>query len=177
MDMTITQAVQPATLQVRQDWENDGFLRITGARTIKRYNELNEQQYNLPIDKWGIFFAFDQRQFDEGYKGLVARGLIKDGEKVKSFGNGCFGILEAMKRWMSEVNNIEEKIRQECDPYEVYLEEYNNYECCIDWDGDDRAVEKVLALYGLDRTREAINGKRFRINHTIDQIYESMQRD
>ena len=82
-----------------------------------------------------------------------------------------------MKRWMDEVNNIEEKIRQECDPYEVYLEEYNNYECCIDWDGDDRAVEKVLALYGLDRTREAINGKRFRINHTIDEIYESMQRN
>ena len=82
MDMTITQAVQPATLQVRQDWDNDGVLRITGARTIKRYNELNQQQYNLPIDKWGIFFAFSVDQFNTGYAGLVKRGIIKDGEVI-----------------------------------------------------------------------------------------------
>lgn len=168
---------QPAQLSVRQDWNNDGFLLISGARTIRRYNELQQQEYNLPLNEWGIFFAFDQRQFDDGYKGLVTRGLIKAGEKIKSFGNGCFGISEAMKRWAREVKAIEDRIREECDPYEVYLDEYNNFECCIDWDGDDRAVEKVLSIFGLARTKEALNGKRFRICSSIDAIAAGTERN
>lgn len=171
------EATNTTTLEVRQDWNNDGFLRITGARTIRRYNELMQQQSNLPVDKWGIFFAFDQRQFDDGYKGLVARGLIKDGEKIKSFGNGCFGISEAMKRWAREIKAIEDRIREECDPYEVYLDEYNNFECCIDWDGDDRAVERVLSIWGVERTRAAIQGKRYRAGNTIEEIAENMNRN
>ena len=166
---------QNTTLKVTQDWNNDGFLRITGAQTIKRYNELTEKQRNIPCDKYGVFFAFDQRQFDEGYKVLVKRGLIQDGELVKSFGNGCFGVLEGMKRWMLEARAIDAQIAQECDPYEVYLYEYNNYECCIDWDGDQRAVEKVISLFGVERTKEALWGKRFRAHGTVDEIADEMK--
>ncbi len=163
-------------LSVRQDWERDGFLVISGARTIKRYNELMQQQNNLPVDKWGIFFAFSPAQFKTGYKGLLDRGLIKEGEVIKDFGGGCFGTSAGMKRWVDEINAVEEKIRQECDPYEVYLDEYNNFECCIDWDGDDRAVERVLGIFGLARTKEALNGKRFRICSTIETLYNSMRK-
>ena len=175
---TIAPAVTAETLQVRQDWDNDGFLRISGARTIKRYLDLMyTQATNLPVNEWGLFFAFDQGQFDFGYKDLVKRGLIKDGDKIKSFGNGCFGTSEAMTRWAEAINAIEDKIRKECDPYEVYLEEYNNFECCIDWDGDDRAVEKVISIFGVERTREAIEGRRFRAYSTIDMVAESMTRN
>ena len=166
------------TLQVQQDWNNDGFLRITGARTIRRYIELEyELLPKLPVDKWGIFFAFSQQQFDDGYKGLLKRGLIAEGEKVKHFGGGCYGITEAMKRWAQEAKAIEDQIRAECDPYEVYLEEYNNYECCIDWDGDDRAVEKVISIFGLERTRKAIQGRRFRALSPIEDIAEAMKKN
>lgn len=162
-------------VQVRQDWNNDGFLRITGAETLQRYSELCQQQNNIPIDKYGVFFAFDQGQFDNGYKGLVKKGFIKEGEKIKSFGQGCFGILDGMKRWMKECRDIDDQIRAECDPYEVYLYEYNNFECCIDWDGDTRAVEKVISLFGAAGAA-ALQGRRMRAYETIDAIEENMNK-
>ena len=164
-------------VQVTQDWDNDGFLRITGAETIARYNELRHQQYEIPVKEYGVFFAFSQEQFDEGYKYLVKKGFIKDGEKVKRFGNGAFGTLEGMQRWMREAEAIDEKIRKECDPYEVYLDEYNNHECCIDWDGDDGAVRKVLEIYGLEVTVAAIQGRRFRACGSIEAIYNEMSKN
>lgn len=164
-------------VQVKQDWDNDGFLRITGAETIARYNELLHKQSNIPITEYGVFFAFSQEQFDEGYKNLVKKGFIKDGDKIKRFGNGAFGILDGMKRWASEAEAIDRQIREECDPYEVYLDEYNNYECCIDWDGDERAVEKVLSIYGLEATIAAINGRRYRACSSIEEIYEEMNKN
>lgn len=163
-------------VQVKRDWDNDGFLRITGAETLQRYSELCNKQYNIPINKYGLFAAFSKEQFDNGYKGLVKEGKIQDGDRVKRFGNGIFGTLEGMKRWMNEVHDIEDQIRAECDPYEVYLYEYNNYECCIDYDGDERAVEHVLHLYGLERTNEAIYGRRFRECGEIDAIYDNMMK-
>lgn len=164
-------------VQFKQDWSNDGFLQITGAETLGRYHELLNKQSNIPINEYGVFFAFSDKQFEEGYKGLVKQGFIKDGERIKRFGNGAFGILEGMKRWIREAEAIDEQIRQECDPFEVYLDEYNNYECCIDWDGDDRAVEKVLSIYGLEVTTAALTGRRMRSHHTINDIYNGTKDD
>lgn len=161
-------------VQVKQDWDNDGYLRITGAETLKRYSEIREQQHQLPVTEWGIFFAFSQQQFQEGYQGLVKRCLIKDGDKVKSFGGGAFGLAEGMRRWVMEADALDAKIVEECDPYEVYLYEYNNYECCIDFDGDQRAVEAVLRTFGLVRTEEALMGRRFRACGEIFAIYDDM---
>ena len=157
-------------VQFKQDWSNDGFLRISGAETLGRYHELLDKQHNIPVSEYGVFFAFSNQQFDEGYKGLVKRGLIKDGERIKHFSNGAFGTLEGMKRWIQEAQAIDEQIRTECDPFEVYLDEYNNHECCIDWDGDDRAVEKVLAIFGLETTIAALTGRRLRACRTIGEI-------
>lgn len=161
-------------VQVKQDWDNDGFLRITGAETLARYHELLQKQSSIPVTEYGVFFAFSNEQFEEGYKGLVKRGLIQDGDRIKRFGNGAFGTLEGMKHWVREAAAIDAQIRTECDPYEVYLDEYNNHECCIDWDGDDRAVEKVLALFGMDATVAAITGRRMRVCHTVEEIAERM---
>lgn len=163
-------------VKVKQDLDNDGYLRISGAETLKHYSELCEKQHTLPVKEWGIFFAFSNEQFDEGYNDLVKRGFIKDGDKVKRFGGGAFGTTEAMKRWVEEASAIDNQIKTECDPYEVYLYEYNNYECCIDWDGDQRAVEHVLRLYGLDRTREALTGRRMRKCGELEAIWDDMQR-
>lgn len=157
-------------VQVQQDWSNDGFLRITGAETLGKYHELLDKQASIPVTEYGVFFAFSNQQFEDGYKGLVKRGLIKDGDKIKHFSNGAFGTLEGMKRWIKEAQAIDEQIRTECDPFEVYLDEYNNHECCIDWDGDDRAVEKVLAIFGLETTIAALTGRRLRACRTIGEI-------
>ena len=157
-------------VQVQQDWNNDGFLRITGAETLVRYSELREKQHHIPVGKYGIFFAFSKEQFEQGYKGLVQRGLINDGDKVFRFGGGAYGTREGMRRRMEEDNAIDEQIRTECDPYEVYLYEYNNFECCIDWDGDQRAVEAVIRLFGYERAKAALQGRRYRACGSIEEI-------
>lgn len=162
-------------VRVERDWNNDGFLRISGAETLARYHELQNQQSSIPVKDYGVFFAFSNKQFEEGYQELVKRGLIKDGDRIKRFGNGAFGVLDGMKRWVKEAAAIDAQIASECDPYEVYLDEYNNYECCIDMDGDTRAVERVISLFGLERTQEAIRGRRFRAYEEIDDIAEGMK--
>ena len=164
-------------VQVKQDWDNDGWLRITGAETIKRYEELNDRASKLPLNDWGIFFAFSRKQFDEGYQGLIQKGLIKDGDKVFNFGQGAYGVREGFDRWMEELEDTDRKIVAECDPYEVYLYEYNNYECCIDYDGDERAVAHVMRLFGLERTREALEGKRFRSCGALDGIWAKIHKN
>lgn len=157
-------------VQVQQDWDYDGFLRITGAETLARYSELCEKQRTIPVDKYGIFFAFSNEQFEQGYKGLVQRGLISDGDKICRFGGGAYGTRGGMRRWKEESDAIDKQIADECDPYEVYLYEYNNFECCIDWDGDQRAVEAVLRLFGPKRTKDALMGRRFRACSSIEEI-------
>jgi len=162
--------------QVKQNWENDGVLQITGAETLVRYGELKERQHNIPVREFGIFFAFSNEQFKEGYNDLVKRGLIQDGDRVCGFGAGAYGLRDGMKRWVEEANGLDAKIASECDPYEVYCYEYNNFECCIDYDGDERAVKEVLRLFGLERTQEALQGRRFRECGMIDDIYEQMKK-
>lgn len=164
-------------VKAERDWDNDGTLRITGATTIGRYRELREKQYNIPADEYGIFWAFSKEQFDRGYKGLIARGLIKDGDKVVAFGAGCYGTREGYHRWVDEANAIDKQISQECDPYEVYLEEWNNHECCIDGDGDLRAVQAVLGIFGQPYTSSALEGRRFRPYGEIDDIWEDMHKN
>lgn len=169
--------VSSTTFTVHRDFENyDGCLVWKGAKTLRRYRELTESQSKLPLEKWGVFFAYSKKQFDEGYKGLVSRGLIKDGDKVVSFGQGAYGLRDGMKRWAEECENIDRQIAAECDPYEVYCEEYNNYECCIAWEGDERAVEKVLSIFGYERTREALpNDRRFSMSGSIEKIWENVK--
>ena len=164
-------------VQAVRDWEYEGTLRITGAETLRLYHELREKQGKIPCTEYGVFFAFSKEQFDRGYKGLVSRGLIKDGDRVTAFGSGCYGTREGMKRWTDEAKAIDERIRTECDPLEVYFEEWNNYECCIDFDGDLRAVQRVLELFGLQATSEALKGRRFRPCGEIEAIWDDMQKN
>lgn len=161
------------TVEAHPNWEWDGSLQITGAQTLQRYRELREKQCRIPIDKYGIFFAFSQEQFNNGYKGLVSRGIIQEGDKIKSFGQGIYGTSEAMKRWVAEATAIDNQIADECDPLEIYYEEYNNYECCLDGDGDTRAVEKVISIFGAPATAKALAGRRFRAYEDVDSIAQN----
>ena len=157
-----------------QDWNNDGVLRITGAKTLKQYYALRQQQRDIPANEYGVFFAYSKAQFDYGYKELVRKGFINDGDVVKAFGGGAYGTAEGMKRWMDEAIAIDAQIARECDPYEIYLDEYNNHECCIGFDRDEPAVKRVLELFGLDRTKEAIEGRRFNACGKVEDIAAAM---
>lgn len=156
--------------------EWDGSLRITGAQSLRTYRELKERQSKIPTHEYGIFFAFSKEQFNRGMKDLVSRGLLKDGEKVYSHGSGFFGIPGALERYMSAVEAIDKEIAEKCDPLEVYYEEYNNFECCLGFEGDLPAVKAVIQIFGVDVARQVLtDGKRFSRYGDVDKIAEELK--
>lgn len=150
-----------------QDWDNDGFLVIKEEGTLKRYSELKEQKSTVSFDKIGIFAAFSNEQFKEGYDRMVKLGHIKDGDKVYHLVAGCYGTKEGYERLTTYYEDIEKTIRAECDPQEAYYYEYNNYECCIAYDGDYDAMKQIILTFGEDAVRKV---RRFRPLVPIDEI-------
>lgn len=48
---------------------------------------------------------------------------------------------------------MEARIKNECDPQEVYCYEYNNHECCIAFDGDIEAIRLVAGIWGVETAK------------------------
>lgn len=157
-----------------QDWDNDGFLVIKGEGTLKRYSELKKQMHAVSFDKIGIFAAFSNEQFKEGYDRMVKLGHIKDGDKVYHLAAGCYGTKEGFERLTTYYEGIENTIRAECDPQEVYYYEYNNFECCIAYDGDYDAMEQIILTFGEDAAR---NVRRLRPMIPVDEIIRKTRRN
>lgn len=157
--------------KIEQDWDRDGFLVITEAKTLKRYDELRSQHPDT--EAMGMFFAFSNKQFNEGYQNLVSKGFIKEGDKVYSGPGGSFGTKKAFDDFYDFHKNIDRQIVAECDPQEVYYSEYNNYECCISWDGDLEPIKIIIGLYGVETARTI---RRLRAMETIDEILNENKR-
>ena len=69
---TVITTLKRTAVEVEPDWENDGFLRIRNAETLKRYRELRDEAYHLDTNQFDMFFAFSPEQFEEGMKTLSA---------------------------------------------------------------------------------------------------------
>jgi hypothetical protein len=106
------------------------------------YNELKEQQAPC-ID---CFFAFSEKQFNEAKAGL-------EGKKIYSAGQGLYGTQEGITNFLSFYKKLEERISKECDPQEVYNDEFINHECDYVCD-DEEAIEKVIQYFGAERAKE-----------------------
>lgn len=129
--------------------DEQGGLVMKNAKTIKRYNDLKEEMRTHNFD--GIFFAFSEKQFDEGLNSI--KHLMKDGEKVVSFCSGGYGLREYVQKmndYYDKMNNI---IAEECDPQEVYCYEYNNHECMYGYNGDSEAMDCVYGIFGEEGLR------------------------
>lgn len=155
------------TATVTQNWDNDGALVISNAQTLQRYLELKEINHNAPMEEFGIFFAFNKKQFEDGYNKLVQSGKITYGEKVQRGPGGSFGIKGAFDKLIEYYDTQDERIKKECDPQEVYWYEYNNYECCIDCDGDKRAILFIIDTFGEEAARSI---KRFRAYYSFEEL-------
>ena len=128
-----------------QDWErSEGGIYMVGAKTINRYLELKAEQPKS--ENYGVFFAFNDEQFKEGYNGLIRRGFIKDGDKVCAGYAGMYGTKGELTRYLNFYKEREEVQKKECNPQEVYFYEWNNHECMFA--GDDSAMEVVISLFG-----------------------------
>lgn len=136
----------PSGLQYRRDWEEtDGGVVMRHVRTLKRYAELQEEKNRLDCYKYDCFFAFGNKQFEENSKRIRP---LREGEKYVSAGCGLYGTRDGLDKFFAALDAIDEKIKQECDPQEVYFYEYNNHECQLSWDGDFEPIRIVKRIWG-----------------------------
>ena len=170
MEQTIT-TEQKA--YITRDWDNDGFIIIHNAKTLDTYRELTYAT-EPDINKYGVFFAFNQQQFDEGYNKLVKAGYIKEGEKVTRGYYGMFGVFSEMLRYIDWYKDKDKQVAELCDPQEVYWFEWRNHECNIDWDGDEPAMKKVISIFGIERARSI---RRTRGMYEFEEIISRMKED
>lgn len=153
-------------LKYYRDWSNyEGGIVMLNDQTIKRYREI--QNAHPDADECGVFFAFSNQQFSEGYKHLIELGHIKDGDKVLRSVGGAFGTKEGLDKFFKFYEDRDKPIREECDPQEVYFYEYNNHESMIAWDGDLEAIKIIISIWGADVARSI---KRYNASMSVDNI-------
>ena len=139
-------------LQYYRDWDKyEGGIVMLNAQTVKRYREIQDERPDA--DKCGVFFAFSDQQFGEGYRRLVDLGHINDGDKVLCGPAGAFGTKAGFDKFFGFYDEREKKVKDECDPQEVYFYEYNNHECMIAWDGDLDAIRIIERIWGEETAR------------------------
>lgn len=151
---------------ITRDWECEGALRWKGE-THKYYSK-KKYHSDDEIDSSGIFFAFNDEQFEEGVKRL---GFTMDNLKgnIFSMGYGGFGTREGIKRYLESFDERDKDIPNVCNPQEVYCYEFNNHECMLDYDGDEAAMKIILSTYGDDIAKKI---KRYCVYYSIEEIYE-----
>lgn len=135
-------------LQYYRDWGMEGHIVMLNPQTIERYKEIRNSHPDG--EKLGFFFAFSNEQFNNGKKMLISKGHLKEGQKLcySSSVNGLFGTKEGLDGMYSFYDDNDKKIKEECDPQEVYFYEYNNHECMFT--NDSEAYDKVKSIFGED---------------------------
>lgn len=114
---------------------------------MSKYQELKSKDPILTE----CFFAFDNKQFEEGIK---EKGL--EGKKVFSAKHlfiGLYGTDEGLKQFVESCEKITEDITNGCDPQEVYDYEFINHECGY-VGNDEGAIDIVVTYFGAERARE-----------------------
>lgn len=117
------------------------------AKTIKRYKELEEEKYTTDCYRYDCFFAFSNQQFAEGLKKIRP---LKEGEKLVCDGAGMYGTRDGIDKFFAAYDEIDKRIKQECDPQEVYFYEFNNNESMISWDGDAEPMKIITRIWGKE---------------------------
>lgn len=156
------------TLQYYQDWEkSEGGIWMNNAKTIDRYIELKNEHPDSK--KYGVFFAFSNKQFAEGRKELIELGHLKEDETLYKAPSGMFGTGPGITKFLNFYKEREKMIVAECDPQEVYFYEYNNHESMISYDGDKSAIELIADYWGKDVSKSIV---RFSAFTDIDKLKE-----
>lgn len=138
----------PSGLQYSRDCgEFDGCVVMHNAKTIKRYKELEEEKYTTDCYRYDCFFAFSNQQFAEGLKKIRP---LKEGEKLVCDGAGMYGTRDGIDKFFAAYDEIDKRIKQECDPQEVYFYEFNNNESMISWDGDAEPMKIITRIWGKE---------------------------
>lgn len=149
------------TCTISVNWEKDGMLDIHNAQTLDKYEAIRDEQYKHHHPEVVWEFSDVKRVLSE------LKPLLNEGEKIINFTNGGFATPKGLKLMEEYWASIDQRIREECDPQEVYYYEYNNHESCINMEGDTDAIEIILNIYGEEIARSI---KRYSKCLTIDQL-------
>lgn len=155
---------------IEQDWECDGALRLQNPKTIDHYQKLKYDASQVDVYKWNLFFAFSDQQFEEGKQ----KAHITDDMKIYRYGYGMFGTHEGYVKYMKYLAELDARIAKECDPQEVYVYEYNNHECMINWEGDDDAIAIIIDTWGPDVAKKI---KRYSVQNSVDDLIRQREED
>lgn len=77
----------------------------------------------------GIFYAFSDKQFEEGMKQCGYTQTDIDSGRIVKDGYGGFGTREAFDKRNNFYKEIQERIKKECTPEEIFEMEFGNREC------------------------------------------------
>lgn len=161
MENTTTRTANGVTYY--QDWEQEGHIVILNPQTLALYHQLKYEQQPPAGD---YFYAFSQEQFDRAVKGKHLEGAVI----VRPSGcPGLYGTSKAIADLEAYCVSVAERIKNECNPQEVYLYECNNHEYMYNWDGDEEALLEVIRYWGEDVARTI---HRVRANYSIEEIVE-----
>ena len=154
----VKQTVKTANgVKYYQDFDRtEGAICMVEPKTINRYWEIKNEQPKSEL--YGVFFAFGDKQFEEGRKRLIEKGYLKEGDKVCSVGAGMYGTESEIDRYFAFYRGRAKKIKAECNPQEVYFSEWNNHECMFT--NDDNALKCIVETFGKE------------VAHTICRVYE-----
>ncbi|MEA5459109.1 hypothetical protein VB796_08680 [Arcicella sp. LKC2W] len=100
------------------------------------YKELKNQHPELKE----CFYAFSNQQFAEGVK---EKNL--EGKKILKAMYGLFGTKEGLDEMQAHYENVQNKIREQCTPQEIYNYEFVNHEC--EYTGDDTEALEIVENY------------------------------
>lgn len=103
------------------------------------------------------FFAFSKQQFLDGIRNHKLQEA-HEGGRIKSAGGGLYGTKEGLEQLHRDYGRMEVEQRialtaAGVTPQDVYLAEYDNYECMYGWDGDLQALRRVAYWFGVDAVR------------------------
>lgn len=113
------------------------------STTIKKYVGYPGARAEEP-ELINCFFAFSNKQLEEGIKKHNLEGV-----KIFSGGGGLYGTNEGIKNLLQFYDNQSEYIKNNCNPQEVYLYEFDNHECSY-IGSDDEAIKIVVSYFGED---------------------------
>lgn len=91
------------------------------------------------------FFAFSKQQYDTGIRKHCLHGL-----KLFDGGFGLVGTKQGIQDFYDQYDKIDDAIKNDCDPQEVYNYEFSNHECSYTND-DEEAIKIVAGIFGVDK--------------------------
>lgn len=147
MEELMTVQTTRGELKFYRDWDRcEGSVVMINAQTIKRYKELKDGLSKIDLPKFDCFFAFSNEQFERNIKTIRP---LKEGEKLIRIAGGGFITEDGLTRLNEYTSGFDEKIKNECDPQEVYFYEYNNHECMFSY-GDEDAINAISRYWDKD---------------------------